>query len=78
MVTKSQHRLAVILHADVVGSTALVRKDEQVAHDRIQAAFQGFSNAVRTYGGAVNAKLPNRPIGSNASRFNPKRLLARH
>jgi adenylate cyclase len=54
MVTKSQHRLAVILHADVVGSTALVRKDEQVAHDRIQAAFQGFSNAVRTYGGAVN------------------------
>ena len=30
--------LAVILHADVAGSTALVQKDEHVAHERIQDA----------------------------------------
>ena len=39
----SQHRPAAILHADVVGSTALVPKDERVAHDRIQAVLQGCS-----------------------------------
>ena len=27
-------KLAVILHADVVGSTALVQKDESLAHAR--------------------------------------------
>jgi class 3 adenylate cyclase len=32
--------LAVILHADVAGSTALVQKDEHVAHERIQNAFR--------------------------------------
>ena len=45
--------LAVILHADVVGSTALVHKDEQVAHERIQAAFRRFSRSVEAYGGHV-------------------------
>jgi class 3 adenylate cyclase len=29
-----QRRLVVILHADVVGSTALVRRDETLAHEQ--------------------------------------------
>jgi len=44
-------KLAVILHADVVGSTSLVQKDERLAHERIQAAFQQFSELIKTYGG---------------------------
>ena len=52
MATRS--KLAVILHADVVGSTALVRKDESLAHDRIQAAFQLFTQALQRYGGTVH------------------------
>jgi adenylate cyclase len=52
MATRS--KLAVILHADVVGSTALVRKDESLAHDRIQAAFQLFVEALQRYGGTVH------------------------
>ncbi len=35
-------KLAVIVHADVVGSTALVQRDETLAHQRINAAFQRF------------------------------------
>lgn len=46
-------KLAVILHADVVGSTTLVQKDEQIAHQRIQAAFRGFARSVEAYGGNV-------------------------
>jgi len=33
-------KLAVILHADVVGSTKLVQQNETLAHERIQDAFQ--------------------------------------
>jgi adenylate cyclase len=50
----NRSKLAVILHADVVGSTALVRKDESLAHDRIQAAFRLFSQALQRYGGTVH------------------------
>jgi adenylate cyclase len=46
-------KLAVILHADVVGSTMLVRKDEGLAHERIQSAFELFAKALRLYGGVV-------------------------
>ena len=35
-------KLAVILHADVVCSTALVQQIESVAHDRIHDAFKRF------------------------------------
>jgi adenylate cyclase len=51
MVARS--KLSVILHADVVGSTTLVQKDEQIAHERIQAAFRGFARSVEAYGGNV-------------------------
>ncbi len=44
-------KLAVILHADVVGSTALVQKDERLAHQRIKAAFSNFSKTIDSYGG---------------------------
>jgi TolB-like protein/class 3 adenylate cyclase len=46
-------KLAVILHADVAGSTALVQKDEQLAHERIQDAFQRFSDTIEKYHGRV-------------------------
>ena len=50
----SRHRLAVIFHADVVGSTALVRRDESIAHDRIQETFRVFSETVQRYRGDVH------------------------
>lgn len=52
MTTRS--KLAVILHADVVGSTALVQKDERVAHDRMQDAFRRFSGTIASYSGQTH------------------------
>jgi len=43
--------LAVILHADVVGSTSLVQKNETLAHERIQTIFHAFSETINSYGG---------------------------
>ena len=45
--------LAVILHADVAGSTGLVQQDQQLAHERIQDSFQRFSEAIEKYQGHV-------------------------
>ena len=50
----SARKLAVILHADVVGSTDLVHRHEQLAHDRIQDTFQRFSETIGRYGGIVH------------------------
>ncbi len=47
-------KLAVILHADVVGSTALVQKDERVTHERIRDAFRRFSETIVAYGGITH------------------------
>jgi len=47
-------KLAVIVHADVAGSTALVQRDETLAHQRINAAFQRFSSIVQEYNGTVH------------------------
>jgi class 3 adenylate cyclase len=44
-------KLAVILHADVVGSTSLVQQNETLAHERIQAVFHQFSETIISYGG---------------------------
>ena len=49
MATRS--KLAVILHADIVGSTRLVQRDELVAHERIQDAFRRFSTTIVGHGG---------------------------
>ncbi len=46
-------KLAVILHADVVGSTSLVQKNETLAHERIQEAFRCLSKAIQGYGGTT-------------------------
>lgn len=52
--THSRPRLAVVLHADVVGSTALVQKDERVAHERIQRTLRCLAQTVRAYGGIAH------------------------
>ena len=46
-------KLAVILHADVAGSTALVQQDEQLAHERIQDTFGRLGNLITRYHGRV-------------------------
>ena len=47
-------KLAVILHADVVGSTELVRINETLAHERIQNIFHRFSTTIDSYGGTAH------------------------
>ena len=46
-------KLAVILHADIVGSTLLVQQDEQKAHARIQDSFRRFGKTISNYHGQV-------------------------
>ena len=46
-------KLAVILHADVAGSTALVQQDERLAHERIQGTFHRFGDTISKYHGHV-------------------------
>jgi adenylate cyclase len=46
-------KLAVILHADVVGSTALVQQDEHKAHERIHDSFKRFGATISSYHGQV-------------------------
>ena len=46
-------KLAVILHADVVSSTALVKNDEHLAHARIREAFGRFRDFITNYHGRV-------------------------
>jgi class 3 adenylate cyclase len=47
-------KLAVILHADVVGSTKLVQRNEIIAHERIQGTFHLLSETIESYGGTVH------------------------
>ena len=47
-------KLAVLLHADVVGSTKLVRMNETLAHQRMQDAFRRFSKTIDSYGGVAH------------------------
>ena len=46
-------KLAVLLHADIACSTALVQLDERLAHERIQDAFHRFSDIISQYHGRV-------------------------
>ncbi len=46
-------KLAVILHADIAGSTSLVHQDEHLAHERIQTAFRRFGDTIARYHGRV-------------------------
>jgi len=54
VVERPSRKLAVILHADVVGSTTLVQRDESLAHERILDAFRRFSETVQSYNGAAH------------------------
>lgn len=47
-------KLAVLLHADVVASTQLVRLNEAVAHHRILDVFNRLSDAIAEYGGTTH------------------------
>jgi class 3 adenylate cyclase len=47
-------KLAVLLHADVVGSTLLVQKNETLAHERIQDTFRRFSETISSYDGVAH------------------------
>ena len=51
MKERQPRKLAVIVHADVVGSTELVRRDDALAHERIRNAFQRFSRTIESYNG---------------------------
>lgn len=53
MATLPLRKLAVILHADVVGSTELVQKNEVVAHERIQDLYERCSDIIAGYAGAT-------------------------
>ena len=46
-------KLAVILHADIMGSTNLVQQDEHLAHERIQDCFRRFSKTIDKYQGRL-------------------------
>ena len=50
----TERKLAVILHADVVGSTALVRLNETLAHERIQDTFRRFSGIISSHSGIAH------------------------
>lgn len=47
-------KLAVLLHADVVGSTALVHLNETLAHQRIQDTFRRFSETIVSCNGIAH------------------------
>ena len=54
MANTPSRKLAVIMHADVVGSTNLVRRNETLAHRRIKDAFLRFSKTIESYGGIAH------------------------
>lgn len=47
-------KLAVILHADVVGSTSLIHVNETLAHERIRRVFNSLSDTIDSYGGLAH------------------------
>ena len=53
MTEEPTRKLAVLLHADVIGSTALVQLNETVAHQRIQDAFQRLSQTITQHNGTT-------------------------
>ena len=54
MVDTPSRKLAVIMHADVVGSTSLVRQNETLAHQRIKDTFLRFSKTIESYRGTAH------------------------
>lgn len=54
MGNKLSRKLAVIMHADIVGSTSLVHLDETLAHERIRDTFLGFTETIGLYNGTAH------------------------
>ena len=54
MAARHSRKLPVILHADVVGSTDLVQRDETLAHERIQTVFRRLSTTNENFGGTTH------------------------
>lgn len=59
-------RLAVLLHTDVVGSTALVQLNETLAHQRIQDTFRRFSETIASRSEPVDLYQRTSAIGLRA------------
>ena len=49
-----ERKLAVLIHADVVGSTTLVQSNEVIAHERMTDAFERLATVIKSYGGTVH------------------------
>ena len=47
-------KLAVLLHADIDGSTSLVQKNETLAHERIQDTFRQISETISRHSGIAH------------------------
>ena len=65
-------KLAVLLHADVAGSTSLVRINETLAHQRIQDTFRRFSATIATHGGVTQVHGLEATDQSNARHAHEK------
>lgn len=51
--SRQTDKFAVIMHADVAGSTLLVQRDERLAHERIRDAFRRLGSFVGEHRGSV-------------------------
>ncbi len=54
MTQTPERKLAVLLHADVMGSTSLVQNNETLAHERIQDTFRRFSGTISSHNGIAH------------------------
>lgn len=54
MTERPSRKLAVILHADIAGSTTLVARDEAVAHAAFRRTFEQLAAFVGDYGGTTH------------------------
>ena len=54
MTQAPERKLAVLLHADIVGSTSLIQNNETIAHGRIQDAFHRLSATISNYEGIAH------------------------
>lgn len=54
MTSTPTRKLTVVVHADIVDSTTLVKSNEALAHQRIQDAFRRFVSVIERYGGIAH------------------------
>ncbi len=54
MTEKPTRKLAVLLHADVIGSTSLVQLNETLAHERFQDVYRRFSETIAEHDGTTH------------------------